>query len=74
MNNRINEISLKISDYQSNQLNANEGDFSKNKKIIDNNCSQSSYRPTSIVENNSFYINSRKMKLNSLRELVLTLK
>ena len=68
MNNRINEISLKISDYQSNQLNANEGDFSKNKKIIDNNCSQSSYRPTSIVENNSFYINSRKMKLNSLRD------
>ena len=68
MNNRINEISLKISDYQSNQLNANEGDFSKNKKIIDNNCSQSSYRPTSNVENNSFYINSRKMKLNSLRD------
>ena len=68
MNNRINEISLKISDYQSNQFNVNEGDFSKNKKIIDNNCSQSSYRPTSIVENNSFYINSRKMKLNSLKD------
>ena len=68
MNNRINDISLKISDYQSNQLNPNEGDFNKNKKIIDNNYSQSSYRPQSIVENNSFYINSRKMRLNSLRD------
>ena len=68
INNRINDISLKISDYQSNQLNPNEGDFNKNKKIIDNNYSQSSYRPQSIVENNSFYINSRKMRLNSLRD------
>ena len=68
INNRINDISLKISDYQSNQLNPNEGDFNKNKKIIDNNYSQSSYRPHSIVENNSFYINSRKMRLNSLRD------
>ena len=68
INNRINDISLKISDYQSNQLNPNEGDFNKNKKIIDNNYSQSSYRPQSIYENNSFYINSRKMRLNSLRD------
>ena len=68
MNNHINEIALKISDYQSNQLNTKEGEYSKNKKFVDINRSQSSYQQQSITENNSFYINNRKMKLNSLKE------
>ena len=69
MNNRINEISLKISDYQSNQLNQDEGGFYKTKKIGDNTYSQSSYIHQSVIENNnSFYINSRKMRLNSIKD------
>ena len=69
INNRINDISLKISDFQSNQVNQNEGGFSKTKKLGDNTYSQSSYIQPSIVENNnSFYINSRKMRLNSIKD------
>ena len=41
MNNRINEISLKISDYQSSQLNQNKGGYSKAQKIGENNYNQS---------------------------------
>ena len=70
MNNRINEIALKISDYQSSQLvNQNEGAYSKAQKMGENNYSQSSYLPQSNFENNnSFYINSKKMKLNSIKD------
>ena len=70
MNNRINEIALKISDYQSSQLvNQNEGGYSKAQKMGENNYSQSSYLPQSNFENNnSFYINSKKMKLNSIKD------
>ena len=67
MNNRINDIALKVSDYQSNQL--NEGGFSKIKKLGDNNHSQISSRPQGYIDNNSsFYINSRKMRLNSIKD------
>ena len=70
MNNRINEIALKISDYQSSQLvNQNEGGYSKAQKMGENNYSQSSYLHQSNFENNnSFYINSKKMKLNSIKD------
>ena len=69
INNRINDISLKISDYQSNQINLNEAGFNKTKKIADNTYSQSSYiHPSVIDNNNSFYINSRKMRLNSIKD------
>ena len=69
MNNRINDISLKISDYQNNQFNLNEGGFSKTRNLGDKTYSQSSYRPQSFIENNnSFYINSKKMRLNSIKD------
>ena len=71
MNNRINDIALKISDYQSNQINNinnnSNNNISKNKKGDYYNYSQSSYKPL-IENNNSFYINSKKMKLNSIRD------
>ena len=69
MNNRINDIALKISDYQSNQINLNEAAINKTKKIGDNTYSQSSYMPQSVIDyNNSFYINSKKMRLNSIKD------
>ena len=69
MNNRINDIALKISDYQSNQINNSINDISKNKKAGYYNYSQSSYKPQAIIENNnSFYINSKKMRLNSIKD------
>ena len=72
MNNRINDISLRINDYQNNQFNLNEGNeggFSKTRNLGDKTYSQSSYRPQSFIENNnSFYINSKKMRLNSIKD------
>jgi hypothetical protein len=70
MNNRLNDISLKISDYQAHPNNINNFNTSsmskKNKKIyVDNTYSVSSYRQQPLIENNtSFYINSKKMRLN----------
>ena len=69
MNNRINEIALKISDYQSSQVNQNEEGYNKAQKMVDNNYSQNSYLQQSNFENNnSFYINSKKMRLNSIKD------
>ena len=72
MNNRLNDISLKISDYQAHPNNINNLNNSsiskKNKKMYfgDNTYSASSYKPQPIIENStSFYINSKKMRLNS---------
>ena len=72
MNNRLNDISLKISDYQAHPNNINNLNNSsiskKNKKMYigDNTYSVSSYKPQPIIENNtSFYINSKKMRINS---------
>ena len=70
MNNRLNDISLKISDYQAHPNNINNLNNSsmskKNKKIYgDYAYSVSSYKPQPLIENNtSFYINSKKMRLN----------
>ena len=67
MNNRINDISLKISDYQchpnnvNNNLNNSTYSKKSKKKYIENTYSVSSYKPEN---NTSFYINSKKMKLN----------
>ena len=66
MNNRLNDISLKVSDYQchpNNINNNNNSTYSKKYKKLngDNAYSVSSYKPEN---NNSFYINSKKMNLN----------
>ena len=61
MNKRIDDIALSISDYQANTNNINNNDNYK-KKINDNTYSVSSFRQEN---NTSFYINSKKMKLNS---------
>jgi len=61
MNKRIDDIALSISDYQANTYNINNNDNYK-KKINDNTYSVSSFRQEN---NTSFYINSKKMKLNS---------
>ena len=63
MNRRLNDISLKISDIQAHPNNINN--TSKKNKDKDKSYSVSSYKPQTFVENNtSFYINSKKMKIN----------
>ena len=61
MNKRINDISLKISDIQAYPNNINNN----SKKFKEKAYSASSYKPAIIENNTSFYINSKKMKLNS---------
>ena len=61
MNKRINDISLKISDIQAYPNNINNN----SKKFKEKAYSVSSYKPAIIENNTSFYINSKKMKINS---------
>ena len=66
MSRRLNDISLKISDIQSHPNNINNTSKKYKDKDKEKAYSVSSYKRQTFIENNtSFYINSKKMKLNA---------